>query len=662
MRCKILISTCSYSSLGSIPPPAPAPREVTPPTVSRGRGITPEKQQLVLGGGRGSFVQKTGTTTSTSTGSDLESVETSLARTSLSTKVLAGPGGGSGNGNGNGNGSHPAMGRGATRGVRDRFDRMVARTRPDHILSKQGSSGEQIGLKTNYFLLQSEVEGQRLLKYHVDFSLESIQDITSVKKALLYGLKDAGHLPHFITDGMHLFVMSKLDSDPKILETKTRKGEDVTVKLRLVEELRPTDHHFISFYNIILRKMLENLNLELVGRNYYNPGSKIELKQQKLELWPGYQTSIRQHEDNILVCCEVTHKIIRTDTVLLQLGQIQRSNPTRFHAAAEQTLLGQVVLTRYNNKTYRIEDIEWGKNPKDKFEVTWRKGKTEEKSYVQFYEEKFNKKLDDLGQPLLVAKPTERDKRGGVSGPVYLIPELCYMTGLSQEMKADFRLMSQMAQHTRQDPKTRQQALTRFANSVGSNEASTKMLEGFNLKFKQELVQFRGRLLKPEIIKGNKKKEFKYKSENADWSAVFRDWKQWSVVNLEKWAVVHASKDKNLATGFINQLAKVAPSIGMLIKKPKVYEMSNNNPASYVQSIQQVIADGAQMVMAVIPSNKGDHYAAVKKTCCVSNAIPSQCMTATVLGREKGLMSVATKVRMLVSSDHLVLHANLFFI
>ena len=39
-----------------------------------------------------------------------------------------------------------------------------------------------------------------------------------------------------------------------------------------------------------------------------------------------------------------------------------------------------------------------------------------------------------------------------------------------------------------------------------------------------------------------------------------------------------------------------------------------------------------------------DSYAAVKKKCCLVKPVPSQCMTATVLGKPKGLMSVATKV------------------
>ena len=41
---------------------------------------------------------------------------------------------------------------------------------------------------------------------------------------------------------------------------------------------------------------------------------------------------------------------------------------------------------------------------------------------------------------------------------------------------------------------------------------------------------------------------------------------------------------------------------------------------------------------------QGDHYAAIKKKCVIEQPVPSQCITATVLNKPKGLMSVATKV------------------
>merc|ERR1712212_1070151 len=56
-----------------------------------------------------------------------------------------------------------------------------------------------------------------------------------------------------------------------------------------------------------------------------------------------------------------------------------------------------------------------------------------------------------------------------------------------------------------------------------------------------------------------------------------------------------------------------------------------------------------QIVMVVIPNDKGDHYAAVKKKCYIEKPTPSQCVTSTVLSKPKGLMSVATKVAVQMS-------------
>ena len=52
-------------------------------------------------------------------------------------------------------------------------------------------------------------------------------------------------------------------------------------------------------------------------------------------------------------------KVLRTDTVLNQLKECFNRDRTNFKSLAEKSLLGAVVITRYNNKTYRIDDICW---------------------------------------------------------------------------------------------------------------------------------------------------------------------------------------------------------------------------------------------------------------------------------------------------------------
>jgi len=150
--------------------------------------------------------------------------------------------------------------------------------------------------------------------------------------------------------------------------------------------------------------------------------------------------------------------------------------------------------------------------------------------------------------------------------------------------------------------------------------------------------------LAPETILGAGSSKFTYNHDNADWGGAFRNWKQWTVVNCSKWAVIHAQRDTQPTQDFINSMLKVGPSLGMVFGKPKLFELIDNRPATYIQMLDRVIEMKPVIVMVVIPNNKGDHYAVVKKKTCIEKPIPSQVITSTVLGKPKGLMSVATKV------------------
>lgn len=51
----------------------------------------------------------------------------------------------------------------------------------------------------------------------------------------------------------------------------------------------------------------------------------MEIPEYRFELWPGYQTSIRQHEHDVLMGVEITHKVMRQENLLDILGRV-RSN------------------------------------------------------------------------------------------------------------------------------------------------------------------------------------------------------------------------------------------------------------------------------------------------------------------------------------------------
>ena len=68
-----------------------------------------------------------------------------------------------------------------------------------------------------------------------------------------------------------------------------------------------------------------------------------------------------------------------------------------------------------------------------------------------------------------MSRPTLRDKRACAPSeafPKMLIPELCFMTGLTDDQRNNFQLMKALGDITRPDPEKRVAALKGFSDRL----------------------------------------------------------------------------------------------------------------------------------------------------------------------------------------------------
>lgn len=126
---------------------------------------------------------------------------------------------------------------------------------------------------------------------------------------------------------------------------------------------------------------------------------------------------------------------MRQDTVYEILKTCMMSGG-EYQEAFKRAVIGTVVLTGYNNKTYRVDDVDFDASPSSTFET-----KTGNKSIVEYYNERYNLKIKDPKQPLLVSKPKAKDVRGNKEQVLLLVPELCRATGLTDKQRANFTMM-----------------------------------------------------------------------------------------------------------------------------------------------------------------------------------------------------------------------------
>uniref|UniRef100_A0A161MGX5 Protein argonaute-3 n=1 Tax=Triatoma infestans TaxID=30076 RepID=A0A161MGX5_TRIIF len=229
--------------------------------------------------------------------------------------------------------------------------------------------------------------------------------------------------------------------------------------------------------------------------------------------------------------------------------------------------------------------------------------------------------------------------KGNIKGAeialVNLIPELCYLTGLTDTIRADMRAMKEIAQTTRIPPSQRQFALNEFIKNINSNSEVKKVLSSWGLSLANNNIKTTGRVIPPEnIYFGN---ELVHRGTfNADWSRGATTSSVLSPVDLREWAVVCTNRDEKTVDAFVDMYRRCLPQLGIKMNPPQILSIQNDSIQAYMKALQSTQGRKLQIIVIVFPTCRVDKYSAVKKWCCIDYPIPSQVIqTRTIRKPEK---------------------------
>uniref|UniRef100_A0AAR2LIW5 Piwi domain-containing protein n=1 Tax=Pygocentrus nattereri TaxID=42514 RepID=A0AAR2LIW5_PYGNA len=468
--------------------------------------------------------------------------------------------------------------------------------------SKTGVSGSSIELRANFMRLLSRPQWA-LYQYHVDF--KPPMESRRLRSALLFQHDETlGKARTF--DGALLFLPHRLHNTETVLCSETRQGERVQITVTLTNELPPSSPVCLQFYNIIFRRILRMLNMQQIGRHYYNPDDPLNIPQHRLTIWPGFVTNILQYESSIMLCTDVSHKVLRSETVLDFMSTLKQhcgDQQMFFHAA----YYGRDAILRLD------VSVQYG------LEIT------------------------DGNQVLLVSHVRRMGPAGAPPpGPALLVPEFCYLTGLTDKMRNDFNIMKDLAAHTRLTPEQRESRLNRFITNISKNAEAQNELSTWGLSFENKLLSLTGRVLPAErIIQGARM--YEYNPWTADWSKEMRGLPLISSMPLESWLMFYTRRNGDVAHALLQTLNKVAGPMGIRMQRAVMIEYDDRQE-SLLRALQQNVGPGTQIVVVILPTNRKDKYDCVKKYLCVDCPTPSQCVVSRTLSRPQALMTVATKI------------------
>ena len=390
-----------------------------------------------------------------------------------------------------------------------------------------------------------------------------------------------------------------------------------------------------------MRRNLQHLGWNLMGRYYFDPTTRHKIEQHKLEVLQGLITAINFHDDGILMCTDTVHKVIRSETCLEVLQELIKRDRSSFQNNARRELAGSIVITPYNNKTYKIDDIAFDKNPTFKFNH-----KDGEISLKDYYKKQYEITIRDERQPLMVGLPSMREQRAGQAGPILLIPELCHMTGLSESLRSDFNVRRSMTQSTQQDPNTRVKNLYQFIKKVSTNVKAVEEMNVWGLRFEDKPIEMNGRRLDCEkiLMSGDTAQTgVTFVQKAGDFSKEIRGKAMFQAVRISNWVILATQRDKGLVDEFANTLNRVCRPLGVNLNRPQVNTLDNDRTSTYVEACKAVPAT-TEIVVVLLTNNNKERYDAVKKIFCIDHPIASQLVVQKTLSKKQMLMSVCTKI------------------
>lgn len=96
----------------------------------------------------------------------------------------------------------------------------------------------------------------------------------------------------------------------------------------------------------------------------------------------------------------------------------------------KKVFLGIKIVTKYNNKTYVVEDINFDMNTESTFRIE-HGGDAFKVTFYDYFTKRYRENITQKKQPMIIAKSTH----GPDQESVHLVPELCHLVGITDQMR-----------------------------------------------------------------------------------------------------------------------------------------------------------------------------------------------------------------------------------
>lgn len=307
-----------------------------------------------------------------------------------------------------------------------------------------------------------------------------------------------------------------------------------------------------------------------------------------------------------------------------------------YESKIREALVGSSVMTKYNREIYRIDDVDFEKNPK--FEFTSRKEK-KSISFVDYYKEKYSVEIREMRQPLLkhVDRRTQKE--------IFLIPELCVTTGLTDDQRANRRLMSNLDTIIKPNPGIRMQKCKELISNFYKNEATKQFMNDWNVQISKDPIKIdASRISAGNLLMGNKK-SFNIERCNSLDRAV--QTKMLSQIKLKTIIVFYPGIMQREFGQFANIFEKCLNEFQIQYKNLLAVKIPDFRRFDEIKNLCKAkLNSNVSGCIFILPGrkNQGMHYDSIKQLLVNHLPVPSQMILGSTISRGRNLRSIINKM------------------
>jgi aubergine-like protein len=476
---------------------------------------------------------------------------------------------------------------------------------------------------------------ERIHKYKVTANPDLPPDSPVLKKLVkLTKKKLEDHLGFCVQFRDCIYSLVNLPEVPTVsLYGDKDQSTSYQMKATWVQQIKKEDVDMLIFFKIFLNRLMERGGLIQVGfGKHFDPSRSRDLKD--CQVWPGYSTALSTFQSGVLFTVNPTNKFIMERTAYDVIKGTRSGGNTKENIAKELHARG--VMTTYNRRVYRVEEVSYDHSPKDTFLLKENK-MTREVSYIDYYKEKYNVEIKDHDQPLLVHVNEKTMQK------IFLIPETCMLTGITDELKA--KNSRDMRDILFANAEVKYKRIETYFEHLLNHEKCKQMMEQWKVTICNKPTEIDAVQLHPGKILINNGQSIDL-SRTPDFDREIKN--LMDMPKLNKWAIFYPRRFKKEAESLMKELQNCLRDFKYPCNPPRRVEIENDRADTWCQSIDDTLKDHPDTSCAIFiiqgKKKASPVYHELKKKLVEEVPIPSQMILADTLSRGKGIRSIANKL------------------